>query len=234
MGNVRKSAIVRIIPARAGFTASPRMDTVPSEGSSPLARGLLAVQKVFALGQGIIPARAGFTAVCGPRLALRADHPRSRGVYVCCAPSGRGGWGSSPLARGLPGGGLSARVRLGIIPARAGFTLTATERRALLADHPRSRGVYVAWLVSAVTSVGSSPLARGLQNDSSLASTMCRIIPARAGFTTAPYWHRWHPTGSSPLARGLRASKRRRAPLPRIIPARAGFTYAGTPDIALS
>ena len=74
---------LRIIPARAGFTAStqsarpPRTDHPRSrgvydhslrkgllvEGSSPLARGLLYQASLDALPNGIIPARAGFTRV---------------------------------------------------------------------------------------------------------------------------------------------------------------------------
>ena len=71
----------RIIPARAGFTASACARTSPSRdhprsrgvyeiafqmdetvsGSSPLARGLLEVGAASVAGRGIIPARAGFT-----------------------------------------------------------------------------------------------------------------------------------------------------------------------------
>ena len=56
-------------------------------------------------------------------MLLMGDHPRSRGVYEF--PSILTAWnaGSSPLARGLQHGLRLARVLLGIIPARAGFTL---------------------------------------------------------------------------------------------------------------
>ena len=132
--------------------------------------------------------------------------------------------GSSPLARGLRGGQV-ADVQAGrIIPARAGFTLTAAGADGGLADHPRSRGVYPAqgW---------------GAQRKE-------RIIPARAGFTSRPRSGRPgsqdHPrsrgvypttsmpsvtrSGSSPLARGLRASPPAVIAVLGIIPARAGFT----------
>ena len=110
-----------IIPARAGFTADraalsgaledhPRSRGVyeavgitehSSDGSSPLARGLLRVCVRIDDGVRIIPARAGFTIFSGRILAYRLDHPRSRGVY-----EGGGDYvfslcGSSPLARGL-------------------------------------------------------------------------------------------------------------------------------------
>ena len=51
--------------------------------------------------------------------------------------------GSSPLARGLLGDDVDEIVRDGIIPARAGFTVTLDTGLDSPADHPRSRGVYV-------------------------------------------------------------------------------------------
>ena len=49
-----------------------------------------------------------------------------------------------------------------IIPARAGFTPIESHASLVIADHPRSRGVYASqvWPNGAVG--GSSPLARGL------------------------------------------------------------------------
>ena len=95
------SPLLRIIPARAGFTsrgavrcdfckdhprsrgvymARGRRSSSPA-GSSPLARGLPAGPHPSAGRRGIIPARAGFTP-SGRRGPIRpGDHPRSRGVY---------------------------------------------------------------------------------------------------------------------------------------------------------
>ena len=92
----------RIIPARAGFTASaPRARRRPpdhprsrgvylsraaemaaQDGSSPLARGLHRDRPRHEVIGGIIPARAGFTRQSGSRAGSRPDHPRSRGVYM--------------------------------------------------------------------------------------------------------------------------------------------------------
>ena len=114
---------IRIIPARAGFTACPRRgspwrtdhprsrgvydgrgDLHPrNRGSSPLARGLRE------------PARRGRPA--------RLDHPRSRGVYATSPMTRTRARGSSPLARGLHTRGAVHMDPDGIIPARAGFTL---------------------------------------------------------------------------------------------------------------
>ena len=132
----------------------------------------------------------------------------------------------------------------GIIPARAGFTwwqcLCADFRR----DHPRSRGVYPSPRVDTPAPLGSSPLARGLLHAVVVLRGVCRIIPARAGFTSpnrrAQNRSRDHPrsrgvyhrvltkyyrmVGSSPLARGLHGSCLACILMRRIIPARAGFT----------
>ena len=155
---------------------------------------------------------------------MRADHPRSRGVY------GQGD-------RRIP------RCR-GIIPARAGFTLQSGRGRRIQGDHPRSRGVYGAHEQGCGAVGGSSPLARGLLAGALLRSVQRGIIPARAGFTRCSSGSAAsaadHPRsrgvyllgrlcplrmrGSSPLARGLRRCQPVAQRFPGIIPARAGFT----------
>ena len=96
-----------------------------------------------------------------------------------------GWWGSSPLARGLPAIWSQVLVRPGIIPARAGFTARDLDGGVKSRDHPRSRGVYVQMTESDSGVTGSSPLARGLRVTAVGAECVCRIIPARAGFTRA-------------------------------------------------
>ena len=132
-----------IIPARAGFTDSairrpdlpvdhPRsrgvyarwgMSTLKSVGSSPLARGLRGCGALPVRGHGIIPARAGFTKRYILLHSLCSDHPRSRGVYSTPKKRRPGPCGSSPLARGLLAPRQNGKNAIGIIPARAGFTL---------------------------------------------------------------------------------------------------------------
>ena len=152
--------------------------------------------------------------------------------------------GSSPLARGLLLDFSLMGRQFGIIPARAGFTRNARLPAQACTDHPRSRGVYLKANVTANSTEGSSPLARGLRSIRVGGLGWRGIIPARAGFTSP---HREgsrfptdHPrsrgvyptsrstcsalTGSSPLARGLLAWRRLSLPWGRIIPARAGFT----------
>ena len=152
--------------------------------------------------------------------------------------------GSSPLARGLRGRGSGPNRRRGIIPARAGFTVSSFLPSFLAWDHPRSRGVYLLATFYPLSPPGSSPLARGLRAPAPHYHRRLGIIPARAGFTLAHYFYPAlnpdHPRsrgvyvhteprrvgrlGSSPLARGLRFVLCWIGAHRRIIPARAGFT----------
>ena len=238
---------IRIIPARAGFTASsprsprwrrdhPRSRGVygcgPSGwvgaiGSSPLARGLPEDFVNDFKSKGIIPARAGFTGDYIAGRGIPKDHPRSRGVYNFREAHHSRRLGSSPLARGLRQKLQLHARRARIIPARAGFT-------RLRVCGPRHTN-------------GSSPLARGLHMRLEKGMVADRIIPARAGFTRCIRRRGGaipdHPRsrgvyreysrlpasrpGSSPLARGLRVGLIEDASVLRIIPARAGFTVGG-------
>ena len=103
--NVERPVAGRIIPARAGFTKRKRFTRFvcpdhprsrgvysgrsvpwrPFGGSSPLARGLRARLRRRSRSRRIIPARAGFTVPFVGDGGGRADHPRSRGVYVIIA-----------------------------------------------------------------------------------------------------------------------------------------------------
>ena len=151
-----------IIPARAGFTFRARRaheweqdhprsrGVYPSmkaamaarAGSSPLARGLPAREELEMTSVRIIPARAGFTDRAPAPRRDSPDHPRSRGVYSLVQPAPERIQGSSPLARGLPWRIWPGCSRLGIIPARAGFTRLSQWSHEVPPDHPRSRGVY--------------------------------------------------------------------------------------------
>ena len=171
----------------------------------------------------IIPARAGFTGAL-PRLREgHADHPRSRGVYVR-----EGGWvnvmgGSSPLARGLHPGSEGVDERVGIIPARAGFTRRPTHMSGRARDHPRSRGVYPGSRPARPRRRGSSPLARGLRRERLVVEVLGGIIPARAGFTRSLRASR-RPSRDHPRSRGVYAIVDNPCGAPGgIIPARAGF-----------
>ena len=263
-GNWVNTGQARIIPARAGFTrfcarGRSRMRDHPRTrgvygllsscvprggGSSPHARGLPAGNRGATLASRIIPARAGFTDRYAYTLPLRADHPRTRGVYIGMPPRRGQQSGSSPHARGLPPWTARGTGRDGIIPARAGFTSRAWLSMVALADHPRTRGVYWRPISFSCGGGGSSPHARGLPTHSRALSPRVWIIPARAGFTGLEGFSETftadHPRtrgvyrtaireklrgrGSSPHARGLPNILATASKASRIIPARAGFT----------
>ena len=211
-------------PRSRGVYFYPAVCFVLYPGSSPLARGL------------------PFQFSLSDRWAW--DHPRSRGVYIVGLSVVGGVSGSSPLARGLRRRMRKRPSKIGIIPARAGFTPILRRNWWTARDHPRSRGVYHCEDDGMTSIEGSSPLARGLRVSSKPAWGYGRIIPARAGFTNRndgvlpSFWD--HPrsrgvygvkgkgrsgsVGSSPLARGLRSQGEGAVGECGIIPARAGFT----------
>ena len=243
---------LRIIPARAGFTLPRTAHRLPTgdhprsrgvyervivfthsrKGSSPLARGLRGDRVAHRAHVGIIPARAGFTPERPRRGRPAGDHPRSRGVYWMRMSPFHRKVGSSPLARGLLTFEDDSMDKRRIIPARAGFTLTRQRPSDSRTDHPRSRGVYPFHHTVKMSMSGSSPLARGLRPAQGAQGPLSRIIPARAGFTSAlcasAISSTDHPRsrgvyltddaaadpedGSSPLARGLRGLRHRGLP----------------------
>ena len=89
-----------------------------------------------------------------------------------------------------------------IIPARAGFTTPSTSCVSGPADHPRTRGVYVAYFQSEGGVWGSSPHARGLRGAEVHPWAPIRIIPARAGFTR-PRFQASGSTEDHPRTRGV-------------------------------
>ena len=218
-------------PRSRGVYRRARSASSWSSGSSPLARGLLAPHEIRSDGVRIIPARAGFTR--RPRAAhLRwEDHPRSRGVYAGSRPPARRAAGSSPLARGLRGGGVDRAAHRRIIPARAGFTAWSTGRPTRWADHPRSRGVYTGCGSRRTTATGSSPLARGLLLGWTRGPSPRDHPRSRGVYESFPL-HFGQDPGSSPLARGLQGGRGCGDRRQRIIPARAGFTRPGIPAYA--
>ena len=198
---------LRIIPARAGPTCSsilyavttsdhPRScgancptgrHTLPAAGSSPLVRGQRAVNGALPANFRIIPARAGPTR--DPfvfSLPIR-DHPRSCGANAQPVGTYGGDNGSSPLVRGQLVDVFGKVGIFRIIPARAGPThFFITDVRAE-ADHPRSCGANDVFHAGFQHVCGSSPLVRGQRCIPRRFSTRLRIIPARAGPTSAKF-----------------------------------------------
>ena len=151
--------------------------------------------------------------------------------------------GSSPLARGVQLLSDASNQNPRIIPAYAGNT-TIVYVLLLPGDHPRLRGEYQNQEKRLTCSLGSSPLARGIQLLKIRFLLSMRIIPACAGNTWVLRFNcrvdRDHPrlhgeyyknfwncsivVGSSPLARGIHCRMGKSGQRSRIIPACAGNT----------
>ena len=218
----RPPVFVRSIPAHAGQTVSPRIQTTcPSDHpracganiehlerqqrkyrSSPRVRGKLFLPFFACAGIRIIPARAGQTARRCRAAPERPDHPRACGANGKAFHTEENLPGSSPRVRGKRrhwGGGI------------------------LASDHPRACGANSSSRCVADCSTGSSPRA-GQTNSTS--NWMCgkadhpRACGANSGLTyLVP-----SVAGSSPRVRGKRILGSLLRVGCRIIPARAGQT----------
>ena len=113
---------------------------------------------------------------------------------------------------------------LGLIPARAGNTVSPIVGAEMSWAHPRSRGEHWASSKMLATSSGSSPLARGTQTTAFSAPSNGGLIPARAGNTNTVGFST-KVSGAHPRSRGEHSfSFSTQAPPPGLIPARAGNT----------
>ena len=218
-------------------------------GSSPLVRGAPSRCARCASWTRIIPARAGSTFRQGRAHLPARDHPRSCGEHARYWQTCRPEEGSSPLVRGALRREAGRSLPAGIIPARAGSTLSAKRHEKRPGDHPRSCGEHYGCAWRVLDAQGSSPLVRGAHDIRVHDMRQTGIIPARAGSTSSAKWwtaSMWdHPRscgeharlalfalprpGSSPLVRGAPRWQRFRAGAGRIIPARAGSTRRPSP-----
>ena len=73
-------------------------------------------------------------------VSLMRAHPRSRGEHTGKTMTDLIVEGSSPLARGTRNWGERAPVDAGLIPARAGNTISCPSPVCSRRAHPRSRG----------------------------------------------------------------------------------------------
>ena len=151
---------VRIIPAHAGQTCTPRtscdfpqdhphacganacmtgvIDNV--DGSSPRMRGKRSRPKTVWPRSRIIPAHAGQTAPVRYDTAHLPDHPRACGANVITACGMVRRNGSSPRMRGKLDDLRDMLSRVRIIPAHAGQTAVSHATRGECPDHPRACG----------------------------------------------------------------------------------------------
>ena len=133
---------------------------------------------------------------------------------------------------------------MGLIPARAGSTVTATCIFGRVRAHPRPCGEHMGRKAIGPANQGSSPPVRGARTVGDSAGVQPGLIPARAGSTSFSGAHRHpgraHPRpcgehgrgsgdpctgrGSSPPVRGARNSRNVLGAALGLIPARAGST----------
>ena len=150
----------RLIPARAGKTSAHSRMSRPSRahprsggenmtkltgfaaapGSSPRGRGKPDVAVFLLEAVRLIPARAGKTESRGDLDACLGAHPRAGGENHIRRCSRSPAAGSSPRGRGKRTGNGIRQLVPGLIPARAGKTVTVDIPRWREEAHPRAGG----------------------------------------------------------------------------------------------
>ena len=134
---------------------------------------------------GITPARAGKTcpSTCTP--AWKGDHPRSCGKDSSSKNAGKIITGSPPLVRERQIWLFFKKVTIGITPARAGKTKSASSANYRRWDHPRSCGKDKISVFRFPHNSGSPPLVRERRRQDIPNFQPSGITPARAGKTSA-------------------------------------------------
>ena len=135
-----------------------------TQGSPPLARGILLNLRLRRSIRRITPACAGNTISKDFPQCLIQDHPRLRGEYCYLRRWRQGRQGSPPLARGIPSICSHLLILIGITPACAGNTNFICIISCRYGDHPRLRGEYAVPKNTIRSYLGSPPLARGIRN----------------------------------------------------------------------
>ena len=181
---------------------------------------------------GLIPARAGKTYAFQGVFSRDGAHPRAGGENWTARGGPASAAGSSPRGRGKPQPPVMMTNRMGLIPARAGKTVSSARAPTVRAAHPRAGGENDNFISVAQSMGGSSPRGRGKPSRYLVLRDPGRLIPARAGKT--PGWElstlgaAAHPrAGGENAPTGATAARLR-----WLIPARAGKTHAAAKDPA--
>ena len=138
---------------------------------------------------GIIPAHAGNTGLGAAKNPNGQDHPRACGEHGIRRTRYDSNAGSSPRMRGtliVPVRGL---FRVGIIPAHAGNTISASISPRHSGDHPRACGEHDGRIRWGMAGLGSSPRMRGTPPRKFASYPSEGIIPAHAGNTLSGSAH---------------------------------------------
>ncbi len=205
--NRKQVSVTRIIPAHAGQTSpsasswisstdhprtcganTPSMrPACPSCGSSPHMRGKQLSLWCCSFALRIIPAHAGQTIYPKEVGYYDRDHPRTCGANGDPLLWSNTEPGSSPHMRGKLPVEQYPEYYERIIPAHAGQTSSASVRRAMVSDHPRTCGANTVELRLVEPRRGSSPHMRGKRCATASPMGAVRIIPAHAGQTTCMF-----------------------------------------------
>ena len=216
-----------LIPARAGTTSRPMMlpwrggahpraggdhaqwvyDKVTGPGSSPRGRGPQVIPRSGDRPARLIPARAGTTTDGSTPPSPTAAHPRAGGDHPSAPAAPVAPIGSSPRGRGPPAVVVASGVGERLIPARAGTTCGQLPIRPDQPAHPRAGGDHLPLLIFMPMTLGSSPRGRGPHEPGCAGSGYERLIPARAG-TTSAMLRRSHTWAAHPRAGGDHTQER--------------------------
>ena len=172
-------------------------------GSSPRVRGAAEWVPSYFDFQGIIPARAGSSRGRSATTRPAWDHPRACGEQGETLTDASAAMGSSPRVRGAVRDRYDLDAYNGIIPARAGSSVSPDPSSLEWGDHPRACGEQDELGYKLLAIEGSSPRVRGAVLFCRLNPYFVGIIPARAGSSDPAavvlVFGRW---GSSPRVRG--------------------------------
>ena len=199
----RLNEIAAVHPRGRGERATRLAATSTPSGSSPRARGTpVCLGGVRGLVR-FIPAGAGNAL---QRYTLRDGgtvHPRGRGERCTSSARTSSSDGSSPRARGTRCSNHAASINHRFIPAGAGNAVDEAGNCQTYTVHPRGRGERVSLILTALTTGGSSPRARGTQRRVGPEQGHLRFIPAGAGNAT-PSWASAASRAVHPRGRGER------------------------------
>ena len=150
-------------PRACGAHVDCRVGQPGFAGSSPRMRGSLCQWEGLERRTGIIPAHAGLTHADRHEPSHLRDHPRACGAHQGKHGTDRDIVGSSPRMRGSRDLAFQQPEAVGIIPAHAGLTTSASRMSFITGDHPRACGAHTNTFEMPPFFVGSSPRMRGSQ-----------------------------------------------------------------------
>ena len=168
-------------PRVCGEKPSPRQGVQDNPGSPPRVRGKVAFTVISVDNTRITPACAGKSFPLRLTSRFNGDHPRVCGEKSISDDQRAYRLGSPPRVRGKGYVGGMISGALGITPACAGKSLTASYLYQLWWDHPRVCGEKCPSFLIASQTPGSPPRVRGKALSAAAKPATSGITPACAG-----------------------------------------------------